>query len=128
MSSSTVERVVIHCASTARLSGDAARVSQAACSRGEAVQRPLGIELDDAARRHRAEPLAHVAFVETSRIGQVLARRAVELGERVEERGTVPDGDHHRKRAVVQQVEHAPGERLGTLRVERRLEHGTSSG
>jgi hypothetical protein len=36
MSSSTVDRLVIHCASTARLSGEAARVSQAACSGGSA--------------------------------------------------------------------------------------------
>ena len=94
---------------------------------GEAVQRRLGIELDDAPGRHRAEPLAHVALVEAGSVGQLLARRLAELGERVEEPGAVPDGDHHRQRAAVQQVEHAPGERLGTLRVERRLEHGTSS-
>ena len=27
------------------------------------------------------------------------------------------DGDHHRERPAVQQVEHAPGERLGTTLV-----------
>ena len=75
MSSSTVERLVIHCASTARLSGDAARVSQAACS-AAASSGQSRIELDDAPGRHRAEPLADVALVEAGRVGELLARRA----------------------------------------------------
>ena len=120
MSSSTVERVVIHCASTARLSGDAARVSQAACSAGRRYGRPPG-----RARRCVQPSSRRATRARSARRGRPRrpapgSSRASELGERVEEPGTVPDGDHHRERAAVQQVEHAPGERLGTLRVERR--------
>ena len=81
----------------------------------------LGVDLDDASGRHRAEPLADVALVEPGRVGELLARRVVERGKRVEEARTVTDGDHHHERAAVQQVEHAPGERLGAAQCRTSL-------
>ena len=53
MSSSTAESVGIHCASTARLSGDAARVSQRGVLRREASTAPSPDRARRSARRHR---------------------------------------------------------------------------
>ena len=82
-----------------------------------------GVELDDPSGGHRSQPLAYVALVEPGRLGEPAARRAVELCERVEEPGPVPDRRHHHQGTAVEHVEHAPGERLGPFRVESRRCH-----
>ena len=123
MSSSTAERLVIHCASTARLSGEAARVSQAACSAGRENRAVFGIDLHDAPGRHRAEPLTDVPLVELGRVGELLARSLLVLREGVEQARAVAHGNHHRQRAAVQQFEHATREGFGALGVVRSLGH-----
>ncbi len=47
--------------------------------RRKGVAAGIGVELDDPAGRHRAEPLPHVALVEAGRGRQLVARRVVEL-------------------------------------------------
>ena len=114
---------MIHCASTARLSGEAARVSQAGVLRGQGEPSRLGIDLHDAPGRHRAEPLTDVPLVELGRVGELLARRLLVLREGVEQARAVAHGDHHRQRAAVQQFEHATREGFGALGVVRSLGH-----
>jgi hypothetical protein len=76
------------------------------------VDARLGVQLHDAARGHRPEPLPDVALVEPRRAGKALARRRAGLLQRVEEPGPVPDRDHHRQPGVVQHLGEAPCERL----------------
>ena len=63
----------------------------------------LRVDLDDAPGRHRAEPLADVPLVELGRVGELLARRLLELREGVEKARAVADGGHDHERAAVQQ-------------------------
>ena len=115
MSSSTVESVGIHCAVDREVVGRRGARQPGGVLGRERVARRLGLELDDASGRHRAEPLADVALVEPGGVGELLARRAAVLGQRVEQARAMADGHHHHQRAAVQHVEHAPGERLGAL-------------
>ena len=77
--------------------------------------RSRGVVVDDAPGHHRAEPLADVALVESRRVGDLLARRRRQLGQRVEQAGAVADARHERDRCGVQCVEHAFRERLRLL-------------
>ena len=66
----------------------------------------LAVVLDDAAGRHSAEPLPHVALVEASGIGDLLARRWLKLRHRVEQAGPVANADHQRQVTVVEYACH----------------------
>jgi hypothetical protein len=53
-----------------------------------------GVVLDDSACDHCAEPLAHVAFVETSCRRNPTRRRRFQRGQRIEQAGTMAHAEH----------------------------------
>ena len=93
MSSSTVERRRDPLRLDREIVGRRRAREPGGVLRGKRVARRLRIELDDAPRRHRAEPLAHVALVQPGRVGELVARRAVELRRA---RRTDPSGGRRR--------------------------------
>src|SRR5215213_6694501 len=75
------------------------------------------------AGQHRPEPFADVAFVEPSRLGNLLAGRRGEICEHIEQADLMANARHQRDTGAVQNVHHAPGECLGSCLVERLIRH-----
>ena len=63
----------MNCATRARLSGPAARVSTAARCRGKRIRLRRRVVVDDSAGDDAAEPLPHVAFVQPGGVGDLRA-------------------------------------------------------
>ena len=104
---------MIHCASDWR----GCRVRQLWSARPRAPRAARSETSPDPApscgRSSRPEPPRARSARQPSGVGELLARRVVETRQRVEEARPMADGDHHRERTAVEQVQHAPGERLG---------------
>ena len=62
---------------------------------------------------HRAQPLAHVALVQSGGSGDLLGRRRGQGGHRVEQTRAVADADHQCERSSVQNAEQLFGESFG---------------
>ncbi|MDH3520783.1 MAG: hypothetical protein OEM49_10040, partial [Myxococcales bacterium] len=84
----------------------------------------LGVERDEAARQHGAEPLAHLALVETRALGDARAAAYTKLVHHREETRRLADARHQRERATVQDLGDALREARGPVLVERSLAHG----
>ena len=64
-----------------------------------------GIDLDDPAGDHRAQPLAHVALIEPGLSGDLRGRRRRRPAHRIEQTGAMADRDHQAQRAVVERAQ-----------------------
>jgi len=73
---------------------------------------PVRIPDDDAAGGHGPEPFADIAFVEVGGRRDLRAGGRLAPGHGVEEAAAVPDGDHHREGAAVEDRQQALGEVL----------------
>ncbi len=101
MRSSTLPSTLMNCA-RCDASVPFALVSSAACAAGRPLTLPVSSRLDDPARRHRAEPLAHIAFVQPGRHREHRAGRRSGPAQDFEKFRAVADGDHHGERSGVQ--------------------------
>lgn len=70
-----------------------------------------GVIVDDGAGDQRAEALPHVALDESRPFGELVARRGAG-GQRTEEAGAVPHGDHQAEHARGESLDQATGELL----------------
>ena len=94
--------------------------------RWKVVRTLFRVVLDDTADDHRAEPLAHVTFVEVRGGGDLVTGRGRQPRHRVEEAGPVTNARHDRDGPFVQGADHASGEGFGPFLIDFLRVHVTS--
>src|SRR5581483_7565547 len=86
----------------------------------------LGLVLDDPRGQLARQPLADVPLLEPRPLGDLLARRRLELRQGVVEPRPVPEPDRERQQGAVDRADQAAGERFNAPRVDLRHCHVAS--